>query len=130
MFQNGYSRRLIIDEDAALAAGCDLAAQDDLAVLGVDSVFFEHAVDRRRANLENRRDRGLLGAVADGVAGGFIAQQQGQRVDEDGFSGAGFAGQQVEAGSKLHGDVVDDRVVFDPQFQQHVSSRPAKLGAV
>ncbi len=96
LFQDGNRCRLIVDEDAAFAAGRDLAAQDDLAVFGVDAVFFQDAVDRGRADIEYRRDGGFFGAVADCVAGGFVAQQQGQCVDEDGFSGAGFAGKQVE----------------------------------
>ncbi len=127
LFQNGYSRRLIVDEDATFAAGNNLAAQNDLAIFAVDAILLEDTIDPRRAGFEDRRNCGLVCSVANRVAGSFVAQQQGQRVDEDGFSGAGFAGQQVEAGSELHGDVVDDRVVFDPQFQQHVSSRTGEV---
>src|SRR5271169_6298556 len=65
--------------------------------------------------------------MTDGVSRGFVAQQQRKRVNEDGFSGAGLAGQEVEAGGELDGDVVNDRVVFDPQFQQHVSSRLSEV---
>ena len=123
LLEHRHRRRLVVDEDAALAAGRNLAAQDDLAFLGVDAVGFQHRADGGRVGVEDRGDHRLVGAMADGVAGGFVAEQQRQRVDEDGFSGAGFAGQQVETGGELHGDVVNDRVVFDSQFQQHVSSR-------
>ena len=57
--------------------------------------------------------------MADCIAGSFVAEQEGQCIDENGFSSAGFAGQEIETGGELHGDVVDDRVVFDPQFQEH-----------
>ncbi len=65
--------------------------------------------------------------MANCVGGSLVAQQERKRVDENGFSGAGFAGQQVEAGGELNGNVVNDRVVFDPQFQQHVRSRLAEV---
>ena len=93
----------------------------------VDAVCFEHRVDAPAIGLEDRGDVALSVPWRTASAGSFVAQQQGERVDEDGFSGAGFAGQQVEAGGELHGNVVDDRVVFDPQFQQHVSSRLAEV---
>ncbi len=130
LLQHRHRRRLIVDEDASLAAGRDLAPQNDLRLLAVEAVVFQNFVDGLGLGFEHRRDDSLVGAVADGVAGRFVAQQQGQGVDQDGFSGAGFAGQQIETGGELHGNIVDDRVVFDSQFQQHVSSRLAKLVAV
>ncbi len=125
LLQHRHRRRLIVDEDAALAAGRNLAAQDDLAFFGVDSVGLQNRGDRGRVGVEHRRDGRFFGAMADRVAGGLVAEQQCQRVDEDGFSGAGFAGQQVETGRELHGNVVNDRVVFDSQFQQHGDSNAA-----
>src|SRR5271165_3304758 len=65
--------------------------------------------------------------MTNGIGGCFVAQQQSERVNEDGFSGAGLASQQIEARRELDGDVVNDRVVFDPQFQQHVSSRLSEV---
>ena len=38
------------------------------------------------------------------VAGGLFTKQQRESVDEDGFAGAGFAGQQVEPRAKGDGD--------------------------
>ena len=65
--------------------------------------------------------------MAHRIGRGFVAQQQCQCINENGFSSAGFAGQEVETGGELHGDVVDDRVVFYPQFQQHSEFSLAKL---
>ena len=126
LFEHSNGRRLIVDEDTALAARSDLAAKDELSVFGVEAVGFQQHRDGLRLRFEDRRDDGLVGTVPNCVGGSLVAQQQGERVNKDGFSGASFAGQQVEAGSKLHGNVVNDRVVFDPQFQQHVSSRLAR----
>ena len=53
LFQDGYSRCLIINEDAPFAACADLPAEDDLAILGVDTVLFKHSADCFRANLEH-----------------------------------------------------------------------------
>src|SRR5208337_4524164 len=107
------------DEHAPLAAGSYLSPQDDLLVISVNAVFFQHCIERFRVDLEHRRHRRLLGAVSHRIRRGFVAQQQRQRIYEYGFSGAGFAGQEIETGGELHGDVVNDRVVFNPQFQQH-----------
>ncbi len=130
LFQNGDRRRLVVDEDAPFAASGNFAAQDDLAFLGVEPVGFKNRADRGRVDVEHRRDGRFLGAMANCIAGGFVAEQQCKRVDEDGFSGAGFAGQQVETGGELHGNVVNDRVVFDSQFQQHGRSRGCQPSAV
>ncbi len=123
LLQYRHRRRLVVDEDASLAAGGDFAAQNQHLFLGVDPVRLKHGINRGRLGREHRRHGRLLGAMAHRVAGGLVAQQQRERVDEDGFAGAGFAGQQVEAGRELHGHVVDHRVVFDPQFQEHGSFR-------
>ena len=56
----------------------------------------------RRARVIDFEDGGhhrLVRAVANDVAGGFFAEQQRERVDQDGLAGAGFAGQQVQPGA-------------------------------
>ena len=85
---------------------------------GVDAVFFEDGFGAGRG-LEDAGDDGLVGAVADHVGGGFAAHEQGERVDEDGFAGAGFAGEQIEAGAERGDGVIDDGVVFSAQFDEH-----------
>ena len=117
--QYGNRRRLIVDEHAAFATGGYLAPQDELRFARVDAVRLQHFVERFRLDFKHRRDDGLFRAVAHRVRRGFVAQQQCECIDQNGFSSAGFAGQEVEPGGELHGDVVDDRVVFYPQFQQH-----------
>ena len=130
LLQHGHRRSLVVNEDASLAARRNLASQDQAAFFGVDPVRLKHRVDGGRFRLEHRRYGCFIRAVADRVAGRLVAQQQRERVDEDGFTSAGFAGQEVETGRELHGHVVDDRVVFDPQFQEHVSVRGVELSAV
>ncbi len=115
-------RRLVVHEDAAFAASCDLAPQDELLFCAIDAVGFQQRSDGLRLGVEDRRHHSLVSAMSNRVGGSFIAQQESQRVNQDGFAGPSFAGEQVKAGGELDGNVVNDRVVFDPQFQQHVSS--------
>ena len=124
--EDGDGGGLVVDEDAALAGGEDFAAQDDVVARGVDAVVFEDGFGVGRG-LEDAGDDGLVGAVADDFDGGFAAHQQGQRIDEDGFAGAGFAGEQIETGAEEGDGVIDDGVVFSAQFDEHfVRSRKNK----
>ena len=116
--EDGDGGRLVVDEDAALAGGENLAAQDDLVAVGVDAVLFEDGFGVVRG-LEDAGYDGLVGAVADQFDGGFAAHEQGQRIDQDGFARAGFAGEQVEAGAEGGDGVIDDGVVFSAQFDEH-----------
>ena len=116
--EDGDGGRLVVDEDAALAGGENFAAEDDFVAAGVDAVFFEDGFGVGRG-LKDTGDDGLVGAVADNFGRGFAAHQQGQRIDEDGFARAGFAGEQVETRAEGGDGVIDDGVVFSAQFDEH-----------
>ena len=129
LLEDGDGGGLVVDEDAALAGGEDFAAQNDLGAFGVDAVFFEDGLGAGRG-LEDAGDDGLVGAVADDFGGGFAAHQQGQRIDEDGFACAGFAGEQVEAGAERGDGVIDDGVVFSAQFDEHADGSPGHCDSI
>ena len=57
--------------------------------------------------------------MADHISGRLITQQQRQSIDQNGFAGAGFAGQQIQSRRELHHHVVNDRVVLQPQLEEH-----------
>ena len=118
LLEDGDGGGLVVDEDAALAGGENFAAENDFAAFGVDAVFFEDGFGAG-GGLKDAGDDGLFGAVADHFSGGLAAHQQGQRIDEDGLAGAGFAGEQVEAGAEDGDGVIDDGVVFSAQFDEH-----------
>src|SRR4030043_470017 len=40
-------------------------------------------------------------------------------IDEDGFAGAGLAGEDIEAGPEFGTELVDDRKIFDVQLGKH-----------
>jgi hypothetical protein len=58
--EDGDGGRLVVDEDAALAGGQNLAAQNDFAAVRVDAVFFE---DRLGAGVDSKtQERTALSA--------------------------------------------------------------------
>ena len=109
---------LVIDEDAALAGREDFAAKNDFGAFGVDAVGFEDGFGAG-GGLEDAGERGFLSAVADEFSRTFAAEEEGERVDEDGFAGAGFAGEEIEAGPEGGDGVIDDGVVFSAEFDEH-----------
>ena len=105
--QRAGGRQRAVDERAAAALRGDLAADEQLFA----------------AALEDRFDgRGVL-AGADEVARGAAAEQQADGLDEDRLAGAGFAGQDVQAGVELDLDRVDDREVLDAKEAEHRKER-------
>jgi len=51
-----------------------------------------------------------------------------KRINEDGFSRAGFAGEQVEPRAERGDGVIDDGVVFSAQFDEHGVVHSEKAG--
>ena len=60
---------------------------------------------------------------ADEVGRRAAAEEQADRFDEDRLAGAGFAGEDVEAGLELDLDGVDDREVADAEEAKHRKAR-------
>ena len=118
LLQHGNGGGLVIDEDAAFAVGEDFAAEDDFRAFGVDAVFLQRGFGAG-GGLEDAGNDGLVGAVADHVGGGLAAHQQGQRVDQDGFAGAGFAREQIEPRAEDGDGVVDDGVILGAELDEH-----------
>jgi len=116
--QDADGCRLVIDEDATLSVGRDLAAEQNVVGLGVDAVGFEDG-SGSGCELEDAADDGFVGSVADEVGRGFAAEQEREGVDEDRLAGSGFAGEEVEAAAEPGLRPIDDGVIFGTQFQQH-----------
>src|SRR5687767_14717390 len=115
-FQGGYGRRLMIDENTIALVRGDLTANDDLrpfrvqteAIENVTQIDFEHGFDYRSRFPAADHFRGRLGA-----------DQQPERVNEDGFAGAGFAGEEIEALIEVKFELVDEREIAHSQEAQH-----------
>ena len=110
---------MVVHENIPLAVGCNVTAQYDLRPCSVDSVIFQHLCNCRVVAFVHGCHGGFIRAVAHNIAGGFLAQQQRQCVNQDGLARAGFAGQQVQSRSKVNHHVIDDGVVFNAQFPEH-----------
>ncbi len=107
-------RRAAVDEGARAAAGVDHATQDQRAVVGGEAGFIEpgrqcwQAVDG-----EFNRDFRTGGAAAYHAAFGAVTQRQRQRIDQDGFAGAGLAGEDGQPRREIKLDRFDQQVVAD-----------------
>jgi hypothetical protein len=85
--------RLIIDESAGAAVLGDDAAQDDI-VLGVQPLLGQQRErGMTRGWGEAGGDTGLFGARAHQPCIGARAERQPEAIQQDGFTGPGFTGQ-------------------------------------
>ena len=71
----------------------------------------------------------LAGAGTDAAAGRPLAEQQRERIHQHRLAGAGLAGEHVEAGAELEGDVGDGGEVADAELGEHPAADPSRLAA-
>src|SRR4029077_510268 len=105
-----------------LAAGSNLAPQNQRAILSVQTIGLEDPFDRTRLRsvaLKHRRDHGPLRTRADHIGGRLFPQQQSQRVDQNGLPRPGLAGQKIQTRGEFDHDIVDHRVIFKSKLDQH-----------
>ena len=122
LLEHSHGRRLIVDEDTSLAAGSNLAPQNQRAILRVQTVRLEDRFDGARCRsiaLEYRRDDSPFRAGANYVGGRLFAEQQSQRVNQDRLPCSGFAGQKIQTCREFDRDIVDHRVILKSKFGQH-----------
>ena len=129
--------RNAIEVAARTAIVGDDAAHGEL-VFRLDGLLREHFAQRRRAlaDVEGGRELGAFGARAHHFGTALAAGEQRERVDHDGFAGAGFAREHREAGAHFEIDEIDDGEVTNLQMGQHGSlgfvetaASPMELGA-
>jgi hypothetical protein len=98
----------------------DHATQYAVTGLLAKLVFSEpEAGGRVVAGIEGGADFEALGTAANRLCITPLAERQRERIDEDGFAGAGFAGQRCKAGIEIDRDGFDDGQVADMQLTQH-----------
>ena len=101
--QQRHADRLVVDEGAAAAVGGDLPAQDQRRGV-VDALLAQQREDRMiRCQAELGGDAGLGRAGPHQSAFSPPAERQAERIQEDGFAGAGFAGQRRQPGAEGRG---------------------------
>ena len=87
----------------------------------------------RRRQIELGGDRALWGALAHQPLLGPGAQRQAQRIEQDGFAGAGLAGQHAQARCEIEIEAIDQDDVADGQASEHgsaASEQPAQEAIV
>ncbi len=115
--------RLAVDEGARAPIARDDHAPQDAFAVAFDRLRLEPAPHRPRSrDVEGRGDLGALGAVAHDFAAGATAGGEQQRIDDDGFARAGFAGEHGQTGAELELELIDDREVANLQIGQQASA--------
>src|SRR5271170_7485424 len=109
--QDPNCRGLIVDEHSSLAIRADLAPQQDMVRLRVNSIGLEDRSGSWRQLEDTPNDRLILPMTND-IRRGLAAQQQSKRVDQNGLPGARLARQQVEPKPKRSDRTVDHSIVF------------------
>ena len=72
-----------------------------------------------RRQVENRRHLSLCLAVADKAAVAARPERQRERIEKNGFAGAGFAGEDREAGREVEIELIDQHHVADGETREH-----------
>jgi len=116
----GHRRQRSAEKGATPALREDFAARHDRAAFHrVTPLLQEGARRPVGGDVELRLNRCALLGGADHFRTGPAAQDEGQRVDEDRFSGARLSGEQVQTGSQLERQLANDREMFDMQATEH-----------
>ncbi|MEY5010482.1 MAG: hypothetical protein RLZZ253_1621 [Verrucomicrobiota bacterium] len=119
-FEGGEGGGAAIDELAVCTGRRERAAQEELTRLaGLDAEAFELGIERgqecRIGQVENGLDRAGICPGTDQGFVGALAHQEFEGTDDDGFAGAGFAGDSGEPGLEEPGEILDEGKVSDPE---------------
>ena len=117
--QLGQRRVVTVDEGLAAPVGVE-HAPDQALVVGVHFVVGEpgaRSAGERQAEFE--RDLGAFAAGAQAGRVGAVAGGQPDRIEQNGFSGAGLPGQRGQPAVEVDLQAVDDREVADLDGFQH-----------
>ena len=127
-FANGLElrnrHRIPVDKGTRTPVGIDDAPQQAF-VVEVECLLLEPCGDRGQTrDIEFSRKLGAPGAVAHQLGAAALAEDQPERVHENGLAGAGFTGQHGHSRFELDIDLVDDRKIANLQVHQHVRACP------
>ena len=126
-----HGRRLIVDEYAAFGAAIS-RRRIRLVFVGIDAVLFKNLCNQFSDPPSTSKTAEMTArsaAEADHVRRSFLAHEQAESINQDGFPRAGFAGQQIQPRSELDGEMVDDGVILKAQFEEHDGPRKQELSA-
>ncbi len=118
--QHLHRHRLVVEESAGAPVGELHPAQDEF-VLGRNVVGCEDRTGGMIGrHLEGGRHLALLGPLADQAGIAAPAEREGEGIEQDRFTGAGFTGQHGQARRKVDVEAVDQDDVSDRKPGQHL----------
>ncbi len=115
----GQRRRATVDVRTASSLRIEHAAQQQRSFVGEILRGEPRAQFRRLVAVELGGDFGSVGARTQLPRLEAIAEQQRQRVEQDRFAGARFAGQHGEAGPELDLECLDDGEIANGKQAKH-----------
>ena len=116
--QLGDGGGVAVDQRPRTAVGFDDPAQHDGAWIARQLADLEPGLERVVGH-EFSDQIGARRAFANHAGIAARAQRELQRIDQDGFAGAGFTGEDGEAGSEFDFQRIDDDEVTQAQGEQH-----------
>lgn len=109
-----------VEADGGAAVGGDVALDDEASVFEFDAFLgAEGESEGVGAEVGDKADGAFASSGADKVAVGASAEGEADTVDEEGFAGAGLAGEGREAGPEFKAGLVDDGDIFDGELKEH-----------
>ncbi len=120
VFQVRQCRRPAVDPRPASPLRIEDPAQQHFVSVAGELLLGQPRVDRRCVGgVEDRGEFGALGARAQLAQLEAVAQQQRQRIEEDRFSGAGFAREDGQAAVELDVERGNDDEIANREKAQH-----------
>ena len=119
-----HGHRLAVHIRARASIGPDNSPQYALAFVLDRLLGKPGARGRVLRDREGGGDFRALSAMPHDFGAGAASRGEQQRIYEDGFAGAGLAGQHGQTGGKLQLGGVDDREIADLDMQQHAGVNP------
>ena len=120
ILEQRHGHRTAADERARFPAGQDLAFDQQFAILDFEPGGFQQAAHGCLvAHIEDAGHARAGFPGADHLRRSAPAQQQAERVHDDGFPAAGLAGQQIQPRVKMDAQALHHRVILDHQLEQH-----------
>src|SRR5262249_3204075 len=92
------------------------AADDELAVFGIESESIQFLP---QISFKNRFDHGSAFTRADHFGGRFRARKQTQCIDDNGFTSAGLAREEIEALFEVKFELIDEGKISNAKEPQH-----------
>ena len=119
--QLGQGSGLIIDEAAAAAFAVDGAADGKLDLVCAEQALFAEfgAQCGQAAQIKQGGKLRFRAAVADLAVVGLVAEQQAERIERDGFAGAGFASKHGKAGLEIQMELLNNHKIAQREGKQH-----------